>query len=360
LARADTGQRLFLTFGQALWGETPLALAEPDLGIPGTIPIRTDGLLDRVVVIPGIYAIDVYGEGLEFLRREFGDRDEVLALDYDWREDIFRAVVALHEQIEKLRQGGVERIAIVAHSMGGLITAYYLRYGNADFDAVVAGASRPSLGAVVLAGVPWGGSVIAFRNLQLGTSLGLSDRPQSAMSLGTFPSMYELMPAPAMAAFVGAQGQPLAGSIYDPRLWLRWRWGLLQFETDEATARKRASYTAHCLARAGSLHALLERPGAGPPARVPALIVRASGTQTLARAAWSAASWEQAGTWTFKGRRLREDGDGSVTLAASQTPPSFEAELDARNLDFAVAHEAMLRDHEVQEEITRFLRGQGF
>ena len=68
--------------------------------------------------------------------------------DYDWRRDIVDSARELHEYIlarrryvkeEVLERFGVAdyefKFDVVAHSMGGLVLRYYLRYGPADLPA---------------------------------------------------------------------------------------------------------------------------------------------------------------------------------------------------------------------------------
>ena len=68
--------------------------------------------------------------------------------DYDWRRDIVESAQRLHAFVLKKRRYVQEEIRkrfivsdadvrfdLVAHSMGGLVARYYLRYGAADLPA---------------------------------------------------------------------------------------------------------------------------------------------------------------------------------------------------------------------------------
>ena len=52
LARADTGKRVWITAGQALVGNTSLAWDQAELGLSDARPLRADGLLFNVRIVP--------------------------------------------------------------------------------------------------------------------------------------------------------------------------------------------------------------------------------------------------------------------------------------------------------------------
>ena len=70
------------------------------------------------------------------------ERRRYYVLLYDWRKDNIVAVRKLHALIEQIRVDYGDpnlRVDIIAHSNGGLIANYYLRYGPRDVldDAAV-------------------------------------------------------------------------------------------------------------------------------------------------------------------------------------------------------------------------------
>lgn len=125
--------------------------------------------------------------------------------DYDWRLsalDLGRAFA------ERLRRAAPARIAIVAHSMGGLVTrAALLQPGVTHVERVV------------LLGTPNGGSYAAVQALRgtyavvrkLARLLGRTSAEMLTRDVfSTFPSLYELLP--------GAAGGATA-DLLDPALW---------------------------------------------------------------------------------------------------------------------------------------------
>ncbi len=127
--QTKSGQKLvWINASQTLWGDMTLAM--PGFGVPGAAELAPTTVLDRVSVIPGLYSMNFYGDFIDTLRVHFRNTAQVHTLPYDWRRDYYTAVQLLDEFIKHLQSKGAKRISIVAHSMGGLVASYYLRYGN--------------------------------------------------------------------------------------------------------------------------------------------------------------------------------------------------------------------------------------
>lgn len=110
--------------------------------------------------------------------------------DYDWRLPVTQLGARL---VERVRASGAARVAIVAHSMGGLITR-----------AALALASLGNVERLVFLGTPHRGSFAAVQALR-GTyvvvrkvarlALRASAESLAAEVFSTFPSLYDLLPA---------------------------------------------------------------------------------------------------------------------------------------------------------------------
>ncbi|MCZ6709936.1 MAG: hypothetical protein O7B25_06220 [Gammaproteobacteria bacterium] len=214
---------------------------------------------------------------------------------YDWRKDNVENAARLHAFLiekqayvrEKYRERyGIERAEvkfdIVAHSMGGLLTRYFLRYGNQDLPD---DGSLPQLnwaGAelaerVVLIATPNAGSLDALVSLVEGRRLAPMLPYYSPAILGTFPSMYQVLPRARHHRVVWADtGVPVENPL-DPALWQRLGWGLADPRQDEtlavlmptaadAGARFMAATKAQRrhLSRAQVFMAALDRPATAP------------------------------------------------------------------------------------------------
>ena len=129
---------------------------------------------------------------------------------------------------------------IVAHSMGGLVTRYMLRYGDQKLPVdgslpVLTWAGAEYVNKVILVGTPSGGSSDALVDLVEGRDIGRPFLPYYQPALmGTFVSVYELLPRVrhGHVFYDGDKSKPVE-DLYDPALWRRMQWGLLDPRQDE-------------------------------------------------------------------------------------------------------------------------------
>ncbi len=243
-------------------------------------------------------------------RVDYGDRHfTCFQFDYDWRRDIVESAKTLdrfiktkrayvQQEIEK--RFGVEnydvKFDLVAHSMGGLVARYYLRYGAADLPE---NGDLPELtweGAryvnhLVMIGTPNAGSVDALKNLVHGIRPGFFLPHYSATLQGTMPSVYQLLPRSRHHPLLDPTGQPV-NDILDPSLWEQWQWGLANpaeaeqlqhlLPAIDAPEQRRAIALDHqrkLLRRAKQFAAAMDRP-ATPPASLKLLLVAGDAEET--------------------------------------------------------------------------------
>lgn len=219
--------------------------------------------------------------------------------DYDWRRDNVENAQRLKAFIEDRRaylqaeyktRYGIDNadieFDIVAHSMGGLLTRYFMRYGDADLPAdgslpSLTWAGTKHLGRVVLVGTPNAGAGEAFEQLLNGYDPGRPVLPHyPAAVMGTYPSIYQLLPRPRhqRVVFEGPEETPI-GDLYDGNLWDQYGWGLAArtktvsrfLETalpDVADPEERRNiatgFQSTALSRARQFHAALDRPAKLP------------------------------------------------------------------------------------------------
>ncbi|MEM6569974.1 MAG: hypothetical protein AAF957_16310 [Planctomycetota bacterium] len=220
-----------------------------------------DGALDRVrVQLIGIpVSLEAYHGILQSLGvGGYTDRDlepEVGGIDYgsdhftcyqfgyDWRRSNAENAVLLRRYVDEVRETVAERrrelgeedpdvkVDIVAHSMGGLVTRYMLRYGEQGLpedgsDPVLDWSGVEGINTVILCGTPSGGSVLAIRQLLEGQDYGFPFLPDySKEILGSFPSIYELLPRDRHGPLV-MEDESDPPSLVDAATWDRFGWGL--------------------------------------------------------------------------------------------------------------------------------------
>ncbi len=150
---------------------------------------------------------------------------------YDWRLDNVQTVRKLDAFIEQIRADhdnpGLE-LDVIAHSMGGMIARYYMRYGTVDvttnneFPVNYHGEER--IRRVVLLGTPNLGSVESLKAFIVGRRIGLRSIPPEVLI--TFPSFYQLFPHPLNDWILDVEGKPMDVDPFNLSTWKRFRWSI--------------------------------------------------------------------------------------------------------------------------------------
>jgi len=151
---------------------------------------------------------------------------------YDWRQDNVITARKLADFIDQIRLDYDDpdlKVDIVAHSMGGLIARYYIRYGREDvlndneFPVNMYGGDR--VRRVILLGTPNLGSVKIMNLFITGVKLGTREKIHTE-TLATMPSLFQLFPHPLNNWIVNSDGKPLDRDLFDVHLWRRFQWSI--------------------------------------------------------------------------------------------------------------------------------------
>lgn len=200
---------------------------------------------------------------------------------YDWRQDLVETAARLDRFIDQIRRDYQDpdlKVDIVAHSMGALLTRYYLRYGSED--VLGADTFRPNhVGAaktrkVILLGAPNMGSISGlqlFMKGQKGQKFGLARLYPEI--LATMPSTYQVLPHPDRDWMITLEGKKWDRDLYAVQTWRDFQWSIFDPKARERITKRFSSsaqadrylavlerYFAKNLARAKAFHRALSIP----------------------------------------------------------------------------------------------------
>ncbi|MGH8120660.1 MAG: lipase family alpha/beta hydrolase [Gammaproteobacteria bacterium] len=210
---------------------------------PDTLEPVVDGI-ESFDVADGIFGKDFYGRIVRTLHDIGGYKlarpgDKIVNTEknyyvffYDWRQDNVLSASRLADFIEQIRvdYGNPNlKVDIVAHSMGGLITRYYIRYGREDvlnsndFPVNMYGGKR--VRRVILLGTPNLGSISILNFFIDGIKVGGTEKIKTE-TMATMPSLYQLFPHPLNNWIVTSKGKPLDRDLFDVNIWRRFQWSI--------------------------------------------------------------------------------------------------------------------------------------
>ncbi len=212
-----------------------------------TAKVRVAGLPLNVNVYDSMMgAMGVGGHGLgEKLKRldDYIDDNRELSnafeFSYDWRRSIDENAIELGffiqqiSQFLKLQRGNKKPIKfdIVAHSMGGLIARYFLRYGKQLLPTdgslpLLNWSGSANIDNVIIIGTPNGGSLFALERLVLGMPKKAATPEYDPLILGTMPSIYQLLPRTRHKTFTRLDDKKNVSDFMNINLWQEMSWGL--------------------------------------------------------------------------------------------------------------------------------------
>ncbi len=370
LVRESDRKLLWISPSEALFGNQPLTLPIPSLNLTNAITLRPDTILDTIDVIPLLYSVDVYGSLLDTLRSTYADKARVIPFTYDWRMDLLKAIRSLDLLIKQLRQEGTQNITLVAHSLGGLLVSYYLRYGTQEIEsAQETWEGAESVSSVVMAGVPFLGVMNSFRNMNFGITVKWNTSMLTSEAYSSFPSSYYTLPALKLDQLLSTNLTPLYGMIRNPQNWKQSGWGLLQNKSSlsEDVMMKRAEYMSYWLERSEKFLTLLHTPATSHDHILPPLMyLYAKGSPTLANGIWLQQKIQGSDSLFFDNRKpvspihsinpriLYEDGDETVSVRSALLPPAYHI-LPTTIRTYMVGHTELVTDPDIQEDILSFL-----
>jgi hypothetical protein len=226
--------------------------------------VRPYSILNNVDVrILGMhFNIDAYDRMLEILAKsgyvpeakplpEGKHFPSLFVFYYDWRRDLPENAAKLHDfiiQKKAYMQGQYRKnyglvdydvqFDILAHSMGGLLSRYYLEYGNQDLPE---DGSMPKLDwrgsehvdKVIIVATPNAGYLDTFVEMQEGLSIAPEAPIYQPGIIGTFATYYQMLPLISTRSVIYKDDpKGPAVDLLDPAVWEKMKWGMLNPKQD--------------------------------------------------------------------------------------------------------------------------------
>jgi len=164
---------------------------------------------------------------------------------YDWRKSMDQNAIKLGEFIQQVTRfiqmyrgnHNPVKFDIVAHSMGGLIARYFLRFGkqllpNDGSLPVLNWAGSSQVERMVIIGTPNAGSLFALDKLVSGFPVNPVTPAYDSIVLGTMPSIYQLLPRFRHKTFKRTDADEVASNFLDINFWIDMNWGLANKKKD--------------------------------------------------------------------------------------------------------------------------------
>jgi len=175
---------------ELLWPRLKELFTEPEVfRLPEGPPVEARRLVAEVVVVPNLIKLDQYNRLVDFLEEELGYQrgQDLLEFPYDWRQDLRLSARTLAAAIGRWREErGHSRVTILAHSMGCMLSRYYVECLG----------GRDQVHRLILLGGPLHGTPKILLAVLLGKGLLpfglLGDRLREVVA--TFPSCYQILP----------------------------------------------------------------------------------------------------------------------------------------------------------------------
>ncbi|MBL4660164.1 MAG: hypothetical protein JKY19_07395 [Alcanivoracaceae bacterium] len=178
--------------------------------------------------------VDYGNYQLTDINEPFKPGRKLYVFNYDWRQDNVITVKQLDDFINTIQAkysdniNTKQKVDIVAHSMGGLISRYYMRYGTSDvlndneFTINLDGAKN--IRRAVFLGTPNLGLVLSVNRFVNGYRFGLRTIPIEVMI--TMPSIYQLLPHSISNWIVDLKGNKIDIDVFDQETWQKYQWAI--------------------------------------------------------------------------------------------------------------------------------------
>jgi hypothetical protein len=205
-----------------------LNMTEAYSDLPKKHDLVDDQILMKVKIIPKLIEIESYHKTLKHLKSFCDETNrELHTVTYDWREDFHHSILKIAKKIDELTVDG-NKIDIVAHSNGGMLIAYYLRYGAQDFfEAKENWEGVKNLDKISIVASPLHGAFSLFKHVKDGTPVLRNKRMMGSLDYTSFKSSYFFLPPiQYQRGYLLNKGSEFKiFDLFNPRYWKEYKWG---------------------------------------------------------------------------------------------------------------------------------------
>jgi len=197
---------------ELIWPNLRKFLTRPEvIRLPDKGKVEARRLIEEMILVPNLIKLEQYSRLVDYLEEGLGYRrgEDLLEFPYDWRQDNCFSALKLKKAVEAWRRDkGHDKVTIIAHSMGCLVSRYYVEcLGGKEHTERLIFLGGPHYGAPkILLALLLGRGLLPFG------LLGEKIREVVA----SLPSAYQLLPVYSCIADV--DGEPI--NILADEVWV--------------------------------------------------------------------------------------------------------------------------------------------
>lgn len=301
-----------------------LAMTESYSDLPQKNDLMEGDLLFKVSVIPKVLEIESYEKTIKHLQKFCVQTNRVLHwVTYDWRDDFHASVLKIADKIESLSAEGYS-VEVVAHSMGGYLMSYYLRYGRQDFPTAVEnweGSQHITKLAIVAS--PLRGVFSLFKHMREGSNVLRNKKLMGSLDYTTFKSTYFFLPHSGhqLAQVMNGKSRDyFPMNLMNVDNFKKYSWGPYEPKHLAEVSVNEEKFQS-IIERAKKFHQLMEAPtSVSPQKKIPLLVFRGIGRPTYFYPTFK--KNELCHEYSYH-KNQRVDGDGIVADFSSVALPWF-------------------------------------
>ena len=356
-----TDKRHWITVSEVLFGRNSLGFDITESGISDPQRFISEGILDAIPILHDMFLKDIYRSFLEEIKTDLGEDGTIFPFSYDWRLSPLQHVQKLDVLIQSLIQEKYTDLTVIAHSLGGLILAYYLRYGShPPNQAVETWSGVNSINKVVFAGVPFRGTLVSVRDIHVGEQILNNRSLLSKQALQTFPVAYHLLPTPGDNALCQLDSFELI-DLYVAENWSKYHLGLFNNRVlDPRDHIRYLKFLKKQLASGKSFFSCINAPSSlDIPNKLKVINIIGNKVPTYSKFFWDTNNFGgklifneklQKRYQTIRNISLFEPGDGTVTSTSAKLPTAFMNKSTKEEV-IAIGHNTLFHNEQIRSLI---------